>query len=218
MNNALFRLEQVKIKQVLKIDHLEIPESHATCIIGPSGSGKTTLLRLLNKLNACDAGEIYYKDKPLSGMDSVLLRREAIMLSQQPAVYDGTVRDNLQIGRHFAEKQTASEEEMKETMNEVQLQVSLDQTASELSGGEAQRMALARVLLLDPEVLLLDEPTSALDDQTEEEVIKRVTEWVEQHRRTMIMVTHSAAMARTYGENLIRIENGTLKQEGEDQA
>lgn len=103
----MFLFDKVKYKDILDIDKLRIEKYKVTSIVGQSGSGKTTLLRLLNKLISCDSGEIYYDGKALSSLDSVKLRREVVMLGQEPVVFSGSIKDNLLAGLRFSEKRSS---------------------------------------------------------------------------------------------------------------
>jgi len=208
-----FQLEKVKYKNILKIDKLQIPESKITCIIGESGSGKTTLLRLLNNLISPDEGSIFYKGRNIEDIDPIQLRREVVMLPQNPTVFPGSVKDNLLIGLEFAEKDEAGDEVLSEVLSMAQLAKPLSAIASELSGGEKQRLALARIMLLEPEVILLDEPTSALDEGTEERVIESVVEFAKRKARTLIMVVHSKSIAQFFADFAVTIQGGEVVAE-----
>jgi putative ABC transport system ATP-binding protein len=182
-----------------------------TCIVGESGSGKTTLLRLLNKMISCDSGEIYYNNKPLSEIDSVILRRSVIMLPQSPAIFKGTVRDNLLMGLNFSEKPAVNDEILKITLNTVKLNKDINDNADKLSGGEKQRLALGRILIMNPDVLLLDEPSSALDEDTENIIIEALVDFSRKNQKTLVMVTHSKSVAERFSDEIITIEKGKLK-------
>ena len=137
----------------------EVPASGVTALVGPSGAGKTTLLRLCNRLDVPDAGQVRFRGRDVLALDPLRLRRQAGMVFQRPALFGGTVRDNLHVARPGADDASLAE-----ALRRVALDPAfLDQEAARLSGGEAQRACLARTLVTEPEVLLLDEPTSALD-------------------------------------------------------
>lgn len=210
----MFRLKEVKYKNILDIKSLEIPINKVTCIVGESGSGKTTLLRLLNKLISYDSGEIYYNNKPLSDLDSISLRREVIMLPQTPAIFDGTIKDNLLIGLKFSEKQFVEDNKLYQILKTVKLNKDLDVESKSLSGGEKQRLALGRVILLEPEVYLLDEPSSALDEETETLIIKELVIHTKTNNKTLIMVTHSKRIAKNFADNIIEVKEGKIVSEG----
>lgn len=201
----MYRFEDVRYRDIPNIDRLTIHEHLVTSIVGPSGSGKTTFIRLLNKLISPDKGEITYKDKRLMEWDSVELRREVVMLPQQPAIYSGTVKDNLLKGLLYSEREPVSDEALLEMLESVKLDKDLNDNAELLSGGEKQRLALGRVLLMEPEVLLLDEPSSALDDKTELIIIEEVVEYTRRNNKTLVMVTHSNRIAEDFSDQIIRI-------------
>ena len=206
----MFTLKKVKYKHILDINDLHIKKCKVTCIIGESGSGKSTLLRLLNKLISCDSGEILYNDQPLNTIDSIELRRNVVMLPQLPAIFPGTVRDNLLIGLNFAEKPTVDDAKLHQVLNRVHLSKKLNDDSDKLSGGEKQRLALGRLILLDPEVFLLDEPSSALDEETERIIIEKLVAYTKETNKTLIMVTHLKKVAQTYSENTIELYQGKV--------
>ncbi|WP_201750397.1 ABC transporter ATP-binding protein [Senegalia massiliensis] len=206
----IFKLEKVKYKDILDIDNLRIKENIVTCILGQSGSGKTTLLRLLNNLKSPDGGTVYYNDNDILDINPVNLRREVIMLSQNPVVFDGTIRENLNLALEFKEKERVSDDILNKYLEISNLNKSLDTNAKNLSGGEKQRLSLARVLLSDGEVYLLDEPSSSLDDETERFVIKSIVDFAKNNNKTVIMVTHSVKIAEEYGKDIIRINKGSV--------
>lgn len=206
----MFRLENVKYKDILDIKQLIIPANKVTCIVGESGSGKTTLLRLLNKMISCTEGEIFYGNEAISTINSIELRRKVVMLPQVPAIFPGTVKDNLLIGLNFSEKQPANDQEVFKVLNMVHLNKSLDEDADKLSGGEKQRLSLGRVLLMNPETFLLDEPSSALDEDTEELIIEKLVYHTKEKNKTLVMVTHSKKIAQAYANTIIEIKNGKV--------
>lgn len=206
----MFLLKNVKYKNILNINNLSIEENKITSIIGESGSGKTTLLRLFNKLISCDSGEILYRDKSLNDINSIELRRKVVMLPQVPVVFPGTIKDNLLIGLEFAEKSKVNDEKLQNVLQMVHLNKQLSNGSENLSGGEKQRLALGRVILLDPDVFLLDEPSSALDEETEDNIIERLVEYTKQTKKTLIMIIHSKKVAQTYSDNIIEISQGKI--------
>lgn len=206
----MFLFKEVKYKDILNIDNLHIKKHKVTSIIGESGSGKTTILRLLNKLVSCESGEIFYNNESLNTIDSVELRRNVVMLPQSPAIYNGSIKDNLLIGLKFSEKKIVSDDKLNEILQLVKLHKELDLNAEKLSGGEKQRLALARVILMEPEVLLLDEPSSALDKETESIIIESIANFTKNNCKTLIMVTHSNKIANKFSNEIIEIKEGTV--------
>ena len=211
----MFELIDVTYKDILTIDHLRLEKGRVTCIVGESGSGKTTLLRLLNKLISCDRGTITYQGQDIQDLDAVLLRRSVVMLPQNPAIYPGNVRDNLAIGLAFAEKPPASDDRLRQALALVNLNKDLDAKSDLLSGGEKQRLALARLMLLEPDVYLLDEPSSALDENTERLIIEALVAAAKDNGISLIMVTHTRQIAQAYADRTIEISGGRIVSDRE---
>jgi len=136
-----------------------IPADGVTVLVGPSGAGKSTLLRLCNRLDVPDEGQVRYCDRDVAGLEPLALRRRVGMIFQRPTPFPGTVADNLHVAVPGLDDAAAAD-----ALVRVSLDASfLDRDARELSGGEAQRMCLARTLVTGPEVVLMDEPTSSVD-------------------------------------------------------
>jgi putative ABC transport system ATP-binding protein len=205
----VFRLENVSYQKIINSLDMEFKEHTISCITGPSGAGKSTILKFLNKMIIPTDGTIYYKDQSLQSIDSIEHRRQAVMLQQDPVIFDGSIEDNLQIGLGFSRKEPASLKVMEDALSMVLLNKGLDEEAGNLSGGEKQRLALARIFIMNPEVYLLDEPTSALDPDTEMEVMERFLNSVTEQKGTVIMVTHSEKISAQFGE-----ENFYIEQKG----
>jgi putative ABC transport system ATP-binding protein len=208
-------MEDVRYKGILDINNLIISDHRITCIVGESGSGKTTVLRLLNKMISPDSGRIFYKGDPIDELDTVEHRRKVVMLSQEPVIFPGTIRDNLLLGLDFSDKPAVGDGKLADCLAMVNLDKPLDEDTARLSGGEKQRLALGRVILLDPEVFLLDEPSSSLDADTEAQIVKALAEYANRHDRSMVMVTHSLAMARNFADEIIHIGKGMILEKEE---
>lgn len=211
----IFLLKNVRYKDILNINNLMIKSHKVTCIVGASGSGKTTLLRLLNKLISPDSGELLYNGNSINNIDAVELRRDVVMLPQSPAIFNGNIKDNLLVGLKFSEKPLVSDRKLLETLQLINLKKDLNETPDALSGGEKQRLALGRVILMDPDVLLLDEPSSALDEDTEHIIIDSLVKYSRKNNKTLIMVTHSKKVATTFSDYIIEMKNGKIISDGE---
>jgi len=207
----MFKLNNVKYKNILKVNNLELEENKITCIVGKSGGGKTTFLKLLNNMISPSSGIIKFKGKNIVDYDPVGLRREIPMLPQNPVVFSGTIKDNFDLALKYAELKTKSKKAYKEILGKVGLEEQkLDKIAEDLSGGEKQRISLARILLLEPNILLLDEPSSALDEKTEKLIIDTVVNYIKRKNGTLIMVTHSTKIAKEYGDEIVTINHGKI--------
>lgn len=206
----MFHLKNVAYKNIIQVDDLEIKQGEITCIVGESGSGKTTLLKLLNHLVDYNQGEITYQGRELKSIDAVMHRRKVILLPQTPVVFPGNIKDNLLAGLIYSDKEIVEGRILLDALKDVGLEKKLEEDADKLSGGEKQRLALARVLLMDPEVLLLDEPTSALDEDTETVITEYICSYMKKGNKTIVMVTHSRALAKELGKIIITVSNGKI--------
>lgn len=204
----MFQFIDVRYEDILDVPSLFIEKGKITTLVGVSGSGKTTILRMLNKMLSPTQGRIMFHDTDLGAINTVTHRRQVTMLSQNPVVFEGSIRDNLNIGLKFQEKSLLNDDVLLDMLENVKLKKALDMSPSILSGGEKQRLALGRVLLLNSEIYLLDEPSAALDDETEQTIIQMVTEYVRKENKTLVMVTHSKAMAEKYSDTIIEVSEG----------
>jgi putative ABC transport system ATP-binding protein len=182
-----------------------IPAAGITVVSGPSGAGKTTLLRLCNRLEVPDGGRVCYRGRPLDELDPLVLRRRVGMVFQRPTPFPGTVADNLAVARP-----DAGTDELSTALERVALDPGLlGQEARTLSGGELQRMCLARTLVTRPETLLLDEPTSALDAQPKL-VFEATARDLAAQGITIIWVTHDDTQASRVADRIYQLRDGHL--------
>ncbi|MEB4207710.1 phosphate ABC transporter ATP-binding protein [Mycobacterium sp. 94-17] len=206
-NDTVFEFVDVVVERqgVRALDGLAaaIPGRGVTAVFGASGSGKSTLLRLCNRLELPTSGRVVFYGSDISGLDPLWLRRRVGMCFQRPTPFPGTVADNLQ-----AADPDASDARMQETLARVALTGSwLDRDVAGLSGGEAQRVCLARTLIAQPQVLLLDEPTSAVDAEAAE-IIERAVRELAAEGTPALWVTHDAAQVDRAADWVLRLKSG----------
>ena len=184
---------------------LEVPAAGVTCVLGPSGSGKTTLLRLCNRLAAPTDGIVRFRGVDVAGVDPLRLRRQVGMVFQRPVVFGGSVRDNLAVAAPGA-----GDDAYAEALGKVELGPDLlRREAASLSGGEAQRMALARTLITGPDALLADEPTSSVDHATRS-ALERVARELASAGVPLLWVTHDVRQARRLADRLVLVRSGVV--------
>lgn len=206
----MFRIENIVVQDVIQIDALQLDES-VISIEGQSGSGKSTLLRLLNNLDDPTSGTIHYQGELLTDIEPMSLRKKIVMVPQNPVVFDGTIRENLLKGLEFSGAEAVSDDRLKDLLEALWLDKDLETSASELSGGEKQRMALGRVLLMDQaEVFLLDEPSSDLDDETSKHVIREFINHASEQQQQTIMVTHDKQVTEQFAEQKINMDDYSM--------
>ena len=176
----------------------EVPDAGITALVGPSGSGKSTLLRLCNRLEVPTAGRVLLRGRDVATTDPLRLRRQVGMVFQRPTPFPGTVRDNLRVAAP-----DISDADARETLESAELPAAfLDRTATELSGGEAQRVCLARTLLTQPEVLLMDEATSSLDPASRH-ALERLARRLSDRGVRVLWVTHDFAQVRRVADHVL---------------
>lgn len=180
-----------------------------TAVAGPSGAGKSTLLRLLDRLLEPTAGQVLFHSRPLSSYDVLEVRRRVGLVQQVPVLLGDTVRQDIATGRP-----DLCDEEASALLSRAGLTgMPLDRATASLSGGEAQRLCLARALAVGPEVLLLDEPTSALDAIAAQSVERVVRSLVEQGL-SAVLVSHDLAQARRLADDVVVLRKGQVVERG----
>ncbi|GBG95743.1 amino acid ABC transporter ATP-binding protein [Ligilactobacillus salitolerans] len=210
-------------QHVLKDINLELPERKTTVIVGPSGSGKSTLLRSLNLLERPESGqyqlaelEIDFAQK-ISAKQVLNLRKKTGMVFQDYNLFPHkTVLQNVVEGPVQVLKQPKkqAEQEALELLDKVGLKNKAATYPEQLSGGQAQRVAIARSLAMHPEYILLDEPTSALDPELEAEVLKVLAD-LAREKQSLVIVTHNLFFARQIADKIVFVEDGRIIFDGE---
>ncbi len=179
-----------------------------TVVTGPSGSGKTTLLRLVNRLDVSESGLVRYRGDDVTTLDPLTLRRRVGMVFQRPTPFPGTVRDNL-----TEASPGATGDELEQALRRAVVEPELmDRDAHQLSGGEQQRVCLARTLITGPEALLLDEPTSSLD-RAAADVFEQAARDLAAAGTTLVWVTHDQAQLTRIADDVWHLEDGRLEQQ-----
>lgn len=194
---------------------LAVSRGERVSVAGPSGAGKTLLLRALSLLDEVDAGEILWRGDPVPDERVPDYRRAVIYLHQRPAMFEGTVRDNLRAIFELAGNRGLDyrEEEAVTTLERLGRGPGfLQKSADDLSGGEEQIVAFLRAVQLDPEVMLLDEPTAALDADATDAIERLVNDWAATRsgERGFVWVTHDASQADRIAGRTVRLGGGTL--------
>jgi tungstate transport system ATP-binding protein len=203
-------------RRVLDIDILNIQEGETLAVVGPSGSGKSTLLRLLNFLETPTNGELIFRGVRFSsGREMPLdLRRRVTTVFQRPMVLEGNVRSNVTYGLRLR-GQHDSQELVYSVLEEVGLENLATMNARTLSGGEIQRVALARSMILKPDVLLLDEPTANLDPYNVGLIERIITGLRQERQTTIILVTHNVFQAQRLADRVIFILEGKIVEDSD---
>jgi tungstate transport system ATP-binding protein len=202
-------------RAVLQVDSLDIQRGETLTVVGPNGAGKSTLLLALARLLKLSRGDIIYDGKSLKQLNELEYRRKISFVFQAPLLMDMTVEQNVALGLKF---RGTAREETQHRVGEWMMQLGVEslakRRAGQLSGGEAQRVSLARAFVLEPELLLLDEPFSALDPPTRSKLIQDLHDLLEGTHRTAVFVTHNLAEAAKLSHRIAVIIGGVLRQVG----
>ena len=205
----------------LKNINLTINESEITVFIGPSGSGKTTLLKMINRLEDNTTGEVKINGKNVKEYNIHKMRWDIGYALQQVALFPHmNVEENIAI---VPELKKWKKEKINARIDELLNMVGLEpekyrkRKPSELSGGEAQRVGIARALAADPKIILMDEPFSALDPITRASLQEDVKKLQKQIHKTIVFVTHDIEEAFLLGDKICIIQDGELIQSGKKQ-
>lgn len=205
----MFLLKDIKFKNILDIENLEINENVVTVVKGESGSGKSTMLKLLNNIISPDSGIVMYNGVDVNDISPITLRREVIMQSQFPTIFPGNVRENLNIIFTLRGEEGLADEKLLKAMEIVNLKKDLNDDAQNLSGGEKTRLSIARLFLVEPDVFLLDEPGASLDSKTEEILMNNVISEIKRRNKTLIYISHSENQ-EMIADEIITLKDGRV--------
>lgn len=185
----------------------QVDDGDVFTVFGPSGAGKSTLLRLLNRLDEPTSGTVYLGGMDYRQLPPQQVRRRIGLVSQQPTLINGTVANNVAWGPELR-GEPIDRDAVEALLTRLGLKGFADRPADELSGGEAQRVAMARTLFNEPEIVLLDEPASSLDADAAHRVETVLADVLTHMARAAILVTHDADRARRLGTAGLRLRAG----------
>ncbi|MEV4644832.1 ABC transporter ATP-binding protein [Saccharopolyspora sp. NPDC049357] len=206
----LFSLSAVTVHRhgttVINDVSLRIDEHRCTALLGPSGSGKTTLLRLLTRFEDPDDGHLTFRGTRLDQLDVLALRRRVQFIAQRPTLLTDTVLDELRVANPLLNEAEAAELLLQAALPP---EIFLHRSTQGLSGGEAQRLCLARGLALRPEALLLDEPTSALDHTSADAIATTVRRFIADGG-SAVMVSHDHRLVEDLADDVFVHDSGNV--------
>jgi len=224
MTNGQLQLKQVSLVTSIKGQvtgapiltdiSFEVFPGDRVCLIGPSGAGKTSLLRLLNRLSEPTRGEIHLENRDIRNIPILELRRQVMLVAQEPKLLGMTVREALTYPLRLQNLPQATINERIETYREQLLIPGewLERTELQLSVGQRQLVAIARALVAQPKILLLDEPTSALDAGIASRLLSCLTDLALKGNMTIVMVNHQLDIAQLFCTRVLYLQNSQLFQ------
>ncbi len=214
---AVLELGSVQVvrdgRAVLDVPALDVRSGEVLAVIGPNGAGKSTLLRVMGLLEEPTGGSVRFGGAVVTARDGLDSRRRMASVFQEPLLADTTVFENVALGLHFRGASSEGiEGPVGRWLERFGIARLAERRARTLSGGEAQRTALARALVVEPELLLLDEPFSALDQPTREALLDDFARILHQERTTTVLVTHDRGEAMALGDRVGVLMGGRLVQ------
>jgi len=224
MNESILKIRNLKKiyngRTVLNIKNLNFQKRKIYAIVGPNGSGKTTLLNVLNLLEKPDEGQISFYDREITNKSNISIlenRRRMTLVNQDPFLFDSTVYDNIAYGLKIRSiPSEVQKSRIRNALNIVGLSGFKDRRANQLSGGEAQRVVIARALAIEPEILFLDEPTANID-QKHVDVVERMIKKISQEiKTTVIFTTHDLSQAYRLADEVISLLDGKIIKQVQD--
>lgn len=202
-------------RPVVEVDYLSVDQGNVLAVVGPNGAGKTSLLLAVARLIRPERGQILFQGEEISSQQDVHFRRRIALVLQEPLLVSRSVRENAALGLHFRGfPQEEAEARVNHWLNRLGILHLRDRRADKLSGGEAQRVSLARAFVLQPELLLLDEPFSALDSPTRRGLLDELHAILAETATTTLMITHNLQEAVQVSHHLAVIIGGKLRQIG----
>lgn len=218
--SSLLELRSIVVRAgdevILRVPRLALELGETLAVLGPNGAGKSTLLRVAGALRPPDEGEVLFRGTP---PDSRTLRRACAAVLQRPLLRRGTVLDNVCTGLRFrGVSKREAERQAEPWLDRLGLAPLVDRRVSTLSGGEAQRVSLARALVIRPSVLLLDEPFNSLDTPTKGELLADLRDLLAEDDTGVLFVTHDRHEASAFADRIAILDRGQMRQEGPTRA
>ncbi len=203
--DSLFSVRNLRFLDLISYPDLDFPAGQHTFLRGESGSGKSTLLKLLNGTLSPSAGQVFYKGQDVAWMDTLLLRRQAILVAQDPWLFPGSIKENFQEYRAFRGEEPLGDQEIAQCLRVCAADLEAGANTATLSGGERHRVFLAICLAFQPEALLMDEPTSALDEKTAHTLFTNLSACARERGMTLITISHAQSLVDAFADQVITL-------------
>ncbi len=205
--SALFSTNKAAFMDSIFYPDLQVEEGQVTFLTGKSGSGKSTLLKLFNGVVSPSRGEVLYRGQNIERLDTVSLRRRALLCGQSPYLFDKSIAENFAAFHAYRDEKPPDEEAMRAFLALCRADLPLDSGCARLSGGERQRVFIAICLSLRPEALMLDEPTSALDTENAVGMLENIVDYCKRQQITLIVVSHDSALTARFAQRRICLDS-----------
>lgn len=202
---VIITASNLKFMNLIEYPNISINSGRATFICGESGCGKSTFLKLLNATLSPSEGTISFCGKNIDSVNSIELRREVLLVSQNVFLFDGTIKQCFELYYEYREEKIISDNEIEKYLKLCCIDFPLDTRCETMSGGERQRVFIAICISFMPKMLMLDEPTSALDSATANRLLTQIKEFCK-NEITLIVICHSKELVDAYADELIVLD------------
>jgi tungstate transport system ATP-binding protein len=215
--SCLYKLNNIQFcysdKKVLDIEQQIFEQGKITALVGANGAGKTTLLGLLSFISDAETGEIEFSGEVVTKNNQASLRKSVGLVQQNPYLIKGSVIKNIELGLKFRHvKPAVRESRAKDMLRLLKIEDLANRSVKSLSGGEAQKVAIGRALVLDPKVILLDEPFTYLDREFVKDFELLIKKLKNEQNKTIIFTTHNQSQAKTLSDQVFSIVDGELTE------
>ena len=220
MNNVILKAKNIKKSydqnQVLDLDKIKIYESSLNFLIGPNGSGKTTLLNILSLVDTDYCGKVIYRDREINKeeFDILNLRRNFSVIWQNPYLFKGNVTSNIGLPLKLRKENNQKiNKKVNQIAKELDITNLLDKRSNELSGGERQKVSIARALITEPEILFIDEPNNSLDYESSRYFNNLFSNLTEEGI-TILLITHDLYQIKNFADYITILNKGEVLESG----
>jgi tungstate transport system ATP-binding protein len=215
--NKQYQLNNIKFsyanKLILDIQQQHFEQGKITALIGENGAGKSTLLGLLSFILPIQSGEIEFSGEKVNKNEWATLRKSVGLVQQNPYLIKGSVIRNIELGLKFRGIEPVERKvKVRNMLRLLRIENLAERSVKSLSGGEAQKVAIGRALVLDPEVILLDEPFTYLDSDFVEEFESLIIQLRDEHNKTILFTSHNQSQARGLSDQVFCLAKGTLAE------
>jgi len=213
--NKVIEIKDLKLilggQTILNLPAFSVLREESISIMGPNGAGKSSLLLIMAALQEPTQGTVSYFGRKANNQTLLDVRRRMALVFQKPMLLDGTVLDNVEAGLRFRHLDRKTREmRIHAALDKLRISHLSRRRARSLSGGEAQRVALAQALVLEPEIIYLDEPFANLDKDTRQDLMEEIRVVLRSQRITTVMVTHHRSEAETMTDKIYYLEDGEI--------
>jgi tungstate transport system ATP-binding protein len=217
--SALIQIRDLVVRRggnvALVVNSLDIEHRSVLAIVGPNGAGKSTLLLTLARLIRFEQGQILFNGRPISAESETVYRRQLALVMQDPLLFDTSVYENVALGLRFrGVPREKIESGVREWLERLGIAHLSNRRATQLSGGEAQRVSLARALVLNPQLLLLDEPFASLDPPTRSKLLDDLQMFLPETGATTVFVTHNLTETEKLATDMAVFSSSRMQQAG----